>query len=255
MSKEQFDFSKPENQKQFEALPKQAKEILIEHAHEEAKEIQEEIDRKKRREKYSGEEMMPEQKKMGKEGEKEENQYKLALDKLCEKLGLSPEKIKTYDIRIGAKTKDQLTKEMKEKHIYIDTWAQALLDSEDFVTAKNPKTLKLVRISLKDLGFSTIANTEQIYKKAQELDLELCPPEVGPNLRLQTESKMSIGMYPIASLGREPHVLKLDYFISKDRDEKNKPILITTQVGPYDDAGRRLDDEWVFCLRPEGTAF
>ena len=36
-----------------------------------------------------------------------------------------------------------------------------------------------------DLGFPDGATTAQLFKRASELGLELCPPELGPHLRLE----------------------------------------------------------------------
>lgn len=48
MPKEQFDFSKPEDQEQFNALPKEAQEVLKDKAQEEANKVQEEVKKEER---------------------------------------------------------------------------------------------------------------------------------------------------------------------------------------------------------------
>ena len=77
-----------------------------------------------------------------------------------------------------------------------ETAKQAILDkgfklygyAEDFLQkisfSKEKKEYNLVSFSVKGLGFSSGATTKQIYDKAEELGLELCPAEVGPLLRL-----------------------------------------------------------------------
>jgi hypothetical protein len=45
--------------------------------------------------------------------------------------------------------------------------------------------LQTVELTVGDLGFSDGATTTQIFKRASELGLELCPLELGPYLRLE----------------------------------------------------------------------
>jgi hypothetical protein len=98
-------------------------------------------------------------------------------------------KLEKYNIEIGGKDKDELVEEMKNKNIYISDWAKDLLNNKDFVTSKNSEKIDLIRLTVKDLGFSDYTTTDEIYKKALELGLELCPAEVGPQLRLQNSTK------------------------------------------------------------------
>lgn len=94
-------------------------------------------------------------------------------------------RIKRYEIEIGGKTVEELEKELQEKEFKISDYAQEMMKSPDFTTSKKPEQANLVRLKVKDLGFESGATLEQIYAKAEELGLELCPPEVGPHLRLE----------------------------------------------------------------------
>ena len=73
---------------------------------------------------------------------------------------------------------------MEAQNIKISNYAQDMLNNPDFKTQPNIENLNLVRLTVKDLGFSNYATTEQIYQRADELGLDLCPVEVGPHLRL-----------------------------------------------------------------------
>ncbi len=94
-------------------------------------------------------------------------------------------KIRRQNIEIGGKTSKQLQAELKEKKIQVSSYAQDMLKSKDFTTIENPEQIELIRLKVRDLGFKNGATTDEIYRKAQEFGLELCPAEVGPNLRLQ----------------------------------------------------------------------
>ncbi len=69
--------------------------------------------------------------------------------------------------------------------IKISDHAQYMFRYKDFATLKNTEQFDLVHLKVSDLGFPHGATTEEIYQKAKELGLELCPAEVGPNLRLK----------------------------------------------------------------------
>ncbi|WKZ27072.1 MAG: hypothetical protein QY311_02995 [Candidatus Paceibacterota bacterium] len=49
---------------------------------------------------------------------------------------------------------------------------------------KEPVELELVCVSVKDLGLKSGATIKQIYDRARKLGLDLCPAQVGPELRL-----------------------------------------------------------------------
>jgi len=120
-------------------------------------------------------------------------------------------KIQDYHIEIGGKTKDQLKKELKEKNITISDYADNILESPDFIVSKKKEEMDLVRFTVGDLGFPNGAATDKIYKRAEELGLELCPAEVGPHLRLQnsTSGWMLIAMKQIADRNGGPNVFYL----------------------------------------------
>ena len=71
------------------------------------------------------------------------------------------------------------------------------------------ETIDLVLLQVKDLGINAVyPTTQQIFDKAQELGLSLCPPQVGLQLRVDYQDQplnewIYIMMEPIA--GRYGH--------------------------------------------------
>ncbi len=120
-------------------------------------------------------------------------------------------KIQRYNIEIGGKAKDQLKKEMKAKNIYVSDYADDLL--EKIETLKQAESTGLIRITVKDLGFPGGATTDQVYKRAKELGLELCPAETGPHLRLQYSGKewILVAIKQMAGRGGRPGVFGLSW--------------------------------------------
>lgn len=120
-------------------------------------------------------------------------------------------KVQKYHIEIGGKTREQLEQELKDKNVYISSYAHDLLKSPDFITSKTIEGTDLVRLFVKDLGFPQGATTDQIYARAQEYGLELCPAEAGPHLRLSYTGAdwMWIAMKQISDRDGDPSVFRL----------------------------------------------
>lgn len=105
------------------------------------------------------------------------------------------------------------TKELKRAIIdsgfHIGGWADDILESSNFTLTPKERKVDLVRITPQDLGFHDGAYRTDIYKRALSLGLELCPLEVGPQLRLQYVDQpklesLQIGMEPqVDSKGHE----------------------------------------------------
>lgn len=64
----------------------------------------------------------------------------------------------------------------------IGDWASDILDK--IRVSRKQIQLDLVKVTVRDLGFTESTPLKQIYAKAKELGLEPCPSEVGPALRL-----------------------------------------------------------------------
>jgi hypothetical protein len=124
-------------------------------------------------------------------------------------------KIRRENVEIGGKSKEQLISEMQAEGINISDYAKLMMENLDFITGPNREEAKLVRLTVADIGFKTNATTDQIYERAQALGLELCPPDTGPNYRLQYKDQplgewVRIGMKQITDSGGDPGVFSLD---------------------------------------------
>lgn len=126
-------------------------------------------------------------------------------------------KIRRQQIEIGGKTKERLLLELTQAGINKSSYAEDMIRNADFTTLPTAQMLDTVRLKVRDLGFSDDnTTTDQLYKRAEELGLGLCPPEVGPQYRLQykdqpLEEWFYIGMkqitdsrgdHPVFVLGR-----------------------------------------------------
>ena len=69
----------------------------------------------------------------------------------------------------------------------------------------------LTRVTVKELGFNGSTTLVEIYDRAKALGLELCPNEVGPQLRLEyldqpIDEYIWVAMEPITGSDGKPHV-------------------------------------------------
>lgn len=67
----------------------------------------------------------------------------------------------------------------------ISDWSNDILGKPEFTISEEQSEQELVKLSVAELGFKNGATRKDIYARANELGLALCPNEVGPQLRLQ----------------------------------------------------------------------
>lgn len=103
-------------------------------------------------------------------------------------------KVRRQQVEIGGKTREQLQQELEQAGVTVTSYAQDMMRSQDFTTLPVAEIVDTVRLRVEDLGFHNSATIDQLYKKAEELGLDLCPSEVGPHMRLATKDQ-PIGDY------------------------------------------------------------
>lgn len=155
---------------------------------------------------------------------------------------------KTIQLGTGLNTADAFRGALNSGGLLIGSWADDLLSRPAFKksVATRKTECDLVVVSVADLGFKNGATREQIYNRAQELGLELCPAEVGPQLRLQYKDQpagewLLIGMEPITVSDGELSV----FDVGRDDDGH---LWLNGSFGLPGFFGSG-DDRWVF-VRP-----
>jgi hypothetical protein len=147
--------------------------------------------------------------------------------------------VKRWELEIGGKTVEQLEQEMKEKDINISDYAQDMLHSPEFNTLPNPENIRLVRVTVKDFGLKNRATTQEIYNRAKELGLKLCPAETAPHQRLQDLDQTSDDWYFIATKPID------DRFVFDLRCYVDAGLWLSSD-GAYPDDGWLSDYRFVF---------
>lgn len=124
--------------------------------------------------------------------------------------GFPEGKIRKMKAEIGGKSKEDLIGELKN-NFRVSKTAEEMLKSTDFTVLEDKEQIDLVKLTVRDLGFPKGATTDEIYEKAKELGLELCPAETGPYLRLQYKDQpmneyLRIGMKQITDTSGDPNI-------------------------------------------------
>ncbi len=106
-------------------------------------------------------------------------------------------KQKTIKLGTGLKTKADFVKAIKAQGGVIDDWAKHLMGQPDFVVSDQESEKNIIIITMDCLGIPYGEKIEKIFKKAKDLGLEFCPPEIGPQLRLQYQKQTIYEKYYI----------------------------------------------------------
>jgi hypothetical protein len=108
------------------------------------------------------------------------------------------------------KTVDALRDALHAERIHVGDRVDEILDRPAFNLSKVRRDARLVILAVSELGFDEEgASLADIYARARRLGFELCPAEVGPQLRVQYLNQplgefLHIAMAPVAIYGGEP---------------------------------------------------
>lgn len=90
-----------------------------------------------------------------------------------------------WRIEVGGFSKGTVIKMLQEHSIELNAYAKKLFEDERFVTSDEKYCVETVEMTVADLGFSEGATLLQIFERAGERGLGLCPLELAPYFRLQ----------------------------------------------------------------------
>jgi len=103
-------------------------------------------------------------------------------------------------IKLGTlKNAEEIRQALKASGNNIGNWVNDILGKPTFTVSKTEQEVELVNVSVEELGFKGSACYADICKRALELGLDLCPAEVGPQLRLQWKDQPK-GTYVVVAM-------------------------------------------------------
>ena len=132
---------------------------------------------------------------------------------------------------------------LKHGRFLILDWSSSTLDK--IPLASQATAIDLVKVTSAQLDFPNGATNEEIYAAAKQRGLDLCPAEVGPQLRLAytdqpMKERLNVGMEPITGLDGHPTVFSVEH-------NADGLWLSGNWVVPY--ARLATYGAFVFCLR------
>ncbi|HCR41789.1 TPA: hypothetical protein DIV45_00210 [Patescibacteria group bacterium] len=92
---------------------------------------------------------------------------------------------KPIKLGTGLKNRNDFVNAIEKAGGRVRDWAKDLLGRPGFTVSSELTEVNLVIVTGSDLGFTKAMPRKDIYEKALSLGYKLCPPEVGPQLRLQ----------------------------------------------------------------------
>ena len=147
-------------------------------------------------------------------------------------------------IEIGGNSKQDLIKEIESKGMKVSDWAKEILRKAKFEHLIK-QNIDLVKMSVAELGFENGATLKEIYSKAKEIGLELCPNEVGAELRLQYADQPEYEWFRIAMEAiTDSDGNRTLFNVAQDGDA----LWLYGNYGD-DDYFCRASNIFVFCLR------
>lgn len=93
--------------------------------------------------------------------------------------------VTTRTIEVGGLTKSELLQKLRTHSFMLNEYAEKIFSNDKFTTSEKKFHIKTVELTVKDLGFFEGATMPQLFKRAKELGLKLCPLELGPHLRIK----------------------------------------------------------------------
>ena len=91
----------------------------------------------------------------------------------------------TRTVTVGGLTKAELLEELHTNAISMNESGERLFASDHFPTSETRYSVTTVELTVRHLGCPRGATLPEIYARAGERGLGLCPLELGPHLRLQ----------------------------------------------------------------------
>lgn len=158
---------------------------------------------------------------------------------------------KTIKLGTGLRTADDFRKAFMDCGMQISLSADDILAKPELKVAVEETEIDLIKVTDAELGFEEKAGCDVACQCAKELGLELCPPEVGPQLRLQYKDQSSdeehllLGMEPICDSDNHQQV----FDVVRYDPEGSSSGLVLDAIWAFLSASPMLARSWLF-VRP-----
>jgi hypothetical protein len=115
---------------------------------------------------------------------------------------------------VGGKTKDQLISGVEQAGMKIGNWARDMMNQESFRVSPGAEEVNFVKVTPRDLGFTEMPTTDELYARAGTRGLDLCLADDAPAIRQQYKDQPDgeviwFAMKQITGSGGRPGVFRL----------------------------------------------
>lgn len=122
-------------------------------------------------------------------------------------------------LAVGGYSKEQLFKMMLTKEGFkVSDWARDIMEKSAFRTSAGPHDVAFVRATVRDLGFTRMPTTIELFDRSRlaGLGLDLCQPEDAPYIRLAYADQLRgewlwVAMEPITDSAGDPDVFRVGH--------------------------------------------
>lgn len=90
-----------------------------------------------------------------------------------------------HTVEVGGLTKAALLREFRQHEISLNDYGKRLFEDASWAPSNSARRLETVELTARRMGFPEGATTAQLFQRAVDTGLSLCPLELGPFLRLQ----------------------------------------------------------------------
>jgi hypothetical protein len=94
-------------------------------------------------------------------------------------------RLATRVVEVGGRTGAELLDDLRQAGVELNESGLVLLESEWLRERTERRSLFTVELTVRQLGFPVGGRMSEIFRRAAELGLSLCPLELGPYFRLQ----------------------------------------------------------------------
>lgn len=151
-------------------------------------------------------------------------------------------RIKQFELTLGGKSKEELERELLDGGFKIGDFTKDIFQKMEVSPQKTRR--RFIELSVKSMGFES-AKRAEIYKRADELGLEIAPAEVGPELRVAYKDQ-PIGKWIF--IGMEP-IRRSDGYLNVFDVARYEDGAWLDTYGGRPDGVWRGSDHWVFSRK------
>lgn len=148
---------------------------------------------------------------------------------------------------VGGLTKPQLLNEFRRHSISMNDYGETLFAAAEFSQSPIPRAVETLELTARGLGFPDGVMVAELFARAIDAGLELCPLELAPYLRLQYLDQPE-GHWITIALPRPPADADLPsgFYIRRLDDGLWLRGYVASDDHVWD-----ADDHFIFCVRDE----